>query len=442
MSIHEPIVSRALPARAIPSLKVAAERRLQIALGVMWLFDGALQLQPFMFGRGFVTQVIAPNEIDQPGFVAAPIRLIADLIEPRVALFNLFAVTIQLLIGLGLIYRPTVKPALVTSLAWALGVWWIGEGLGGLLTGHASPLTGAPGAALLYIFAGLVVWPRARGRACGTPSGGILGARAARRIWATVWLGSAALWLLPANRATGAVHDAIANAPSGARWLTNLQSTVATAAAGHGLAIAVSAAVVSAAVGLAALTKGFARLTLAVSAVVAAIYCLLGQGIGGILTGSGTDPGTGPLIVLLAIAIYPLHRPGSRGPGRARLNDLPSQDPKRLLGGRPRKPQSTRSKSAPAAGLAPAEHAASGAPLRRPDSAECICTSPSRPRPAGFLFQRKRAVWRSLIARSRKAAIGHKSTRQLAGRADGCRCSRRAPVPVWGDPLDRGGELG
>ena len=143
-------------------LTLGAQRKLQIALGLIWLIDGALQLQPFMFGRAFVTQIIAPNETNQPGFVAAPIRLMAHLIEPRIALFNLVAVAIQVLIGIGLIYRPTVKPALLTSFGWALGVWWIGEGLGGLFTGAVSPLTGAPGAALLYVLAGLIAWPRVR----------------------------------------------------------------------------------------------------------------------------------------------------------------------------------------------------------------------------------------------------------------------------------------
>ena len=124
------------------TLTLGAQRKLQIALGLIWLIDGALQLQPFMFRRAFVTQIIAPNETGQPGLVAAPIKLAAHLIEPRIALFNLFAVTIQVLIGIGLIYRPTVKAALLTSFGWALGVWWIGEGLGGLFTGTASPLTG------------------------------------------------------------------------------------------------------------------------------------------------------------------------------------------------------------------------------------------------------------------------------------------------------------
>ena len=56
-----------------------------------------------------------------------------------------FAV-IQLLIGLGIAVRPTVKAALAASIVWSLAVWWLGEGLGGLLNGTAS----APGAVILY----------------------------------------------------------------------------------------------------------------------------------------------------------------------------------------------------------------------------------------------------------------------------------------------------
>jgi hypothetical protein len=46
--------------------------------------------------------------------------------------------------------RRTVKAALIISFGWILGVWAVGEGFGLLLTGSASPLTGALGAVLLY----------------------------------------------------------------------------------------------------------------------------------------------------------------------------------------------------------------------------------------------------------------------------------------------------
>lgn len=300
-------------ARTVPRLKADATRKLQVALGVIWLIDGALQLQPFMFRRSFVTQIIVPTEADQPSVIAVPIRVAAHLIEPRVALFNLFAVAIQVLIGLGLMYRPTVKPALMTSFGWALGVWWIGEGLGALFTGNASPLTGAPGAALLYVFAGLIAWPRRAGAV-----GGALGPRRARGAWALLWLGFAALWLLPANRADAAVHDAIANAPSGARWLTSIQATVAPLASGHGLAIALAAAGLSAAVGVAVLFARGATPALVLSTAIGLICFIIGQGMGGVLTGSGTDPGTGPLIIVLAIAIYSQPRTVGAGGGHPR----------------------------------------------------------------------------------------------------------------------------
>ena len=37
-----------------------------VALGLVWLLDAALQFQPFMFTRGFVTQVIDPARHGQP----------------------------------------------------------------------------------------------------------------------------------------------------------------------------------------------------------------------------------------------------------------------------------------------------------------------------------------------------------------------------------------
>lgn len=256
-----------------------------------------------MFTRSFVTEIVAPNTAGQPVFVAWPVRLAERLIEPRIVLFNAFAASIQILIGLGLLYRPTVKVALLTSFAWALGIWWVGEGLGGLFTGAASPLTGAPGAALLYVFAGLVAWPR---------TGGVLGERRTLVAWAALWLGSAALWLLPANRTAAAVHDQIASAPSGARWLSRLETTVATAAQGHGATIAVAAACLSAAIGLAALRGRWGRPVLALTVGLALVYFALGQGFGGILTGSGTDPGTGPLLVLLALTVPAYNRESRR----------------------------------------------------------------------------------------------------------------------------------
>jgi hypothetical protein len=43
-----------------------------------------------------------------------------------------------------------------------------------------------------------------------------------------------------------------------------------------------------------------------VLAVTVAVVLWLAQGLGGMLTGSGTDPNSGPLLALLALAFWPL----------------------------------------------------------------------------------------------------------------------------------------
>jgi hypothetical protein len=280
-------------------------RVLQVALGLLWLLDGALQYQSFMFHKTFVTQVIEPNVVGQPGVIAQPITWISHFIEPRVTVFNAFAATLQVLIGVGIIYRPTVKVALLASFAWVGGIWWFGEGFGGLATGNASPLAGAPGAALLYAIIGLILWPTGRSYTRGG-AGGLLGVRGARIVWAGLWLLAAGLWLAPVNRGAGATHDAIAEAPSGAAWLTSIEHSGAKIAAGNGLLIAIVLAVASVAIALAVALDWHPRPFLAAACVISLLYWVFGEGLGGILTGSGTDPGAGLLFVLLAATLYSL----------------------------------------------------------------------------------------------------------------------------------------
>jgi hypothetical protein len=40
-------------------------RHLQIALSLLWLLDGALQLQPFMLGTGFARQVDVDGDCER-----------------------------------------------------------------------------------------------------------------------------------------------------------------------------------------------------------------------------------------------------------------------------------------------------------------------------------------------------------------------------------------
>ena len=112
-------------------------RKLQLALGVIWLLDAVLQFQPFMFGRGFV-QMLAGGAHGNPAIAGRPVASSAAFIGHHVTALNAIFSAIQLLPGLGLARRPGVPPPGSRSprpcpVPWALAVWWLGESLGGPL---------------------------------------------------------------------------------------------------------------------------------------------------------------------------------------------------------------------------------------------------------------------------------------------------------------------
>lgn len=288
-------------------------RGLQRSLGVLWLTDGALQFQPFMLGQGFAHDIISPAGDGQPAVVAGPVHWAASLIAAHPVAWDVPFAVIQLLLGLGLLYPRTVKLALAASLPWALGVWYFGEGLGGLASGGASLLTGAPGAVLLYAVLTLAAWPR-RGRPDAPPAGWLALA------WAALWAGGAILQALPGNDSGAAVAGVISEGSDSApHWLANADSSVAAWFSGHGAAVYALIAA-EALIGLAALAPKGARPAAAIGVVLALAMWLVPQNFGQISTGQATDPNSAPLLALMGIALiascsrsirWPL-RPGTR----------------------------------------------------------------------------------------------------------------------------------
>jgi hypothetical protein len=272
-----------------------SRRAIQTALGLIWLLDGLLQFQSFMYSNGF-PQMLAGMESGQPHWLSSSIGWGSRLANGNLDVWNtLFALT-QVAIGLGLLYRPTIKLALAGSFAWVLVVWWFGEAFGMLFANAANPLTGAPGGVLLYGLIGLIVWPNGR-------PGGILGVRGTRIMWAILWAVMAWLWLLAPNSSANATHDAISAAPSGMGWLNSVLSNAASATKGNGFLIAVILAAVSVAIGVAVGIDWQARTFLWLAIYLNAIYWIL-QGFGGLATGSATDPNSGLLFIVLAFAVY------------------------------------------------------------------------------------------------------------------------------------------
>ena len=103
-----------------------SKRALQTVLGLLWLLDGGLQFQSFMYSHGFI-EMLTGLTTGQPAWIASSVSWAAHTASHDLTVYNtLFALT-QVAIGLGLLWRPAVKPALALSFGWALVVWWFGR---------------------------------------------------------------------------------------------------------------------------------------------------------------------------------------------------------------------------------------------------------------------------------------------------------------------------
>lgn len=273
-------------------------RTIQTVLGLIWLLDGGLQFQSFMYGNGFI-EVLKSTDPGQPQWLISSVNWGANTLHGHQAVFNTLFALVQVAIGIGLLHRRSVRPALALSFVWALIVWWFGESFGMLFMNMANALTGAPGAVILYALVGALAWPGAR-------PGGLLGLRAARLTWGGLWVLMGFMWLYPANSGSHSTTDLINAAPSGMSWLSTIQNDVASAARGDGFVIALVLAVASAAIGIAVARNWHARPFLIAAIVLNVAYWLFGQGLGGIFEGGATDPNAAPVFVLLAYAMYVL----------------------------------------------------------------------------------------------------------------------------------------
>jgi hypothetical protein len=295
-----------------PSAAVRPDTRraLQLGLAAIWLLDGVLQYQPFMYTKAF-GQMLAAGAAGNPAVIARPITWDATLVEHHLVLLNTLFATSQLLLGIGIAFRPTVRLALAASIAWSLGVWWFGEGLGGVLSGAADPVNGAPGAVILYALLAVLLWPADRpGKPAPFIAARAIGAHVARALWLVLWLSFDYFALLPANRAPQAVSGMIASMNSGdPGWLAAILRAAASLVAGQGLAVSVVLAVAFALIAVSvylpprAATTARAALLLAIA--FAVVIWVAAQALGGILASGATDPNSGPLLVLLALAYWP-----------------------------------------------------------------------------------------------------------------------------------------
>jgi hypothetical protein len=283
-----------------------AGRRLRLTLAAVWLIDAALQYQPFTFTKAF-GQTLADSAPGNPPVIADPITWSAGIIEHHPAPTNAAFATIQLLLAIGIAWRPAVKFALAASVVWSVAVWWLGEGLGGMLTGSASPWNGAPGAVIIYALLAVLLWPADRDTTASFAAGRPLGRLPARLLWLALWGSMAYFALQAATMAPQGLHDMLSSmASSEPGWIASIDHGAATLLAQHGqqasAVLAVAFEIIAIGIFLPAPAARVA-VTLAVAA--ATVTWVIGENFGEIFTGSATDLNTGPLLGLLAAAYWP-----------------------------------------------------------------------------------------------------------------------------------------
>jgi hypothetical protein len=305
----------------------------QHVLGVFWIIDALLALQPTNFTSKLVSGTILGNAENQPEPILGSIVHVAHLIGPYPIELNVAIIVVQLGIGVALLMQRNAKAVLAFSVVWALGVWWIGEGLGGTFSGEATLLVGAPGPALLYALLALVAWPRHQPGASTTVAGaGALGERITRDAWAFLWVGGSLLrvapfWFAPVYALRADLQLGLNEEP---HWIFNLNEALTRAAARAGLPLVIAMALLEATIGIGVFTR-WRREFLTVGMVLGAVYWCVGQQFAGLFSGAATDIGTGPLIILLAWTLWPISSARSGARGHHRRKSARTQE--RIIGG-------------------------------------------------------------------------------------------------------------
>jgi hypothetical protein len=300
--------------RSIAARLRLSRRSLQIVLGVIWIFDGLLKFQPAIFKPSFV-DMIRSMAIGQPTVVASTINHMANFLSHEATMWVAVFGLIEIAIGVAMLFRGTVKRALVASFLWGGVVYLFGEGFGMVLTGHTSPLAGAPGAVCFYILLGVIVWPReesdpnrAREGADSSVAGrGLLGGTGALLVWAAIWIFEAIIWMFPANRTGNAVTSQMSATAGGEPgWYAHLLNSFGHAFTGAGVWVAVLLAATSIVIALGPLVSNRIEVFIFLGIALSLGYWVTGEGLGALLTFGGTDLNNGPIVALIGLSLLPL----------------------------------------------------------------------------------------------------------------------------------------
>ena len=292
------------------ALRMDGRGVLRCGLGVLWLLDGLLQLQPGMFAMDMLGPTMQPTATGEPGWLTALVAWSIRHVSAHLAAVDWTVAALELAAGVLLLSgrRRAVATGAVISGVLALALWLFAESLGQLLSGSATLLDGAPGAMLLMaVGAGLVLapdgWWRARGLSAPTA------------VVVAVLIGGAVLQLQPVFWKPLGLAQPFGNAAMMPQphWLR--------AAAGGGAALALragppfNAALVATFIALAVALalRRHHRDTLCLALAVLLAWWIVAQDMGMLPSGMATDPNSAPVLALFLWSGRAAGRRATRG---------------------------------------------------------------------------------------------------------------------------------
>ncbi len=276
----------------------------RIGLGFLWIVDGLLQAQPDMSSQ-LLSNIVVPLFSTLPALLVRGFEPLVAQLSRHPLTFDLVIMWTQITLGLALCLAPPGRLRRLTlqaTIVWGLGVWVIGEGMGGIFGGGATWLTGSPGSVLFYMAAAaLLLQGEDRWRDQTV-------AREARWVFAGLWLFGAVIQAWPANgfwTASGLQAPVISMAQMPQpHALSALLYASAHLLAAH--PVISNGAIVGVMLLLFLGYVFFADRPVVLYATLAWLLLtwVLGQDFG-VMGGLGTDPNSSPAIALLMVALWP-----------------------------------------------------------------------------------------------------------------------------------------
>ncbi len=305
---------------SLPTLFLTDKAILQI-IGALWLLDALLQVQPAMFTMNMINGTLLPIIQNQPAPIAANLSWIVVVSSTHIFALNWGITIVQACIGVALLTGRWIRETVVLSAVWGVALWYAGEGLSGLLTGQSSALVGAPGSILLYVIIAVAIVFRHKEQihyATVDEQPVSLQQRVfLRRALGGFWIFAGLLQLQPYWWQYGQISNSVNTLYNPGTLQGALLDPIL-----HGVAAITqpTEGLVNALLVLLFLALGvwilLAKPQSLHSALLVSLICAIGiwgffEAFGMIFSGMSTDPNTGPLIILMTLALWEAPKPFS-----------------------------------------------------------------------------------------------------------------------------------